>query len=141
MYLRLLGHNLLMLILMWLLGLIPITIGLFQIRALLVYTDGENMLWEVETMIACMMKYICIAIMVLAHPVGYYFWDFLLKGPLYGNAWSEWVHFAALYGVGSLEIFAVGLTLFTMGMVKENKDNWFENIIDDFKTTRIRLMY
>lgn len=64
------------------------------------------------------MKYVGIAIMILAHPVGFFFWKFLLLGPLYGNSSFEWSLFAALQGVGILEFFLVGLSLFVIGIVK-----------------------
>lgn len=71
---------------------------------------------------ARMMKYIGIAVMVLAHPIGYYFWRAILPGPIYGNSSFEWSHFAVLQGIGILEFFLAGLSLFVIGIVKEHKE-------------------
>ena len=76
---------------------------------------------EVNVMNVRIMKYVGIAIMILAHPVGYYFWNFIILGPFAYSTWYTEADGALLRGVGILEFFLVGLSLFVFGVFKDNK--------------------
>lgn len=71
------------------------------------------------------MKYIGIIVMVLAHPVGYSIWNYLLWVPYiypgYVNGNYPEGESAVLIGIGILEFFLVGLCLFIMGVLLENR--------------------
>ncbi|MFR1722172.1 hypothetical protein [Emergencia timonensis] len=54
---------------------------------------------------ARIMKYIGIAIMTLAHPVGYFFWNFIILEPLAYSIECPFEESAMLKGVGSLNSF------------------------------------
>lgn len=71
---------------------------------------------------ARIMKYIGIAIMILAHLVGYFFWDFIILGPLAYSIEYPFEESAMLRGAGILEFFVIGLSLFIMGIFREHKD-------------------
>lgn len=71
------------------------------------------------------MKYVGIVFMILAHPVGYNFWNWVIyhlpgyPGNLSGFMIEE---SSVLVGVGILEIFFLGLALFLMGIYLNRKD-------------------
>lgn len=71
---------------------------------------------------AKIMRYAGIIIMILAHPIGYFFWRFVLLGPsAYSEAYENSL-FATLIGIGILEFFFVGLILFVLSIMKETSD-------------------
>ncbi len=71
---------------------------------------------------AKIMKYAGIVVMILAHPIGYFFWRFVLLGPFAYSQEYENSLFAALIGIGILEFFFVGLALFVLGVMKGARD-------------------
>lgn len=67
------------------------------------------------------MKYIGIAVMLVAHPLGYRLFSGILRGPFaYCTEYWE-AEFAILVGVGILEIFFIGLTVFVIGTLLGRK--------------------
>ena len=70
------------------------------------------------------MKYVGIGIMLLAHPIGYNIWSFIIyiphvyPGDTAGYSESQ---FSALISVGILEIFLIGLALFITGIFLSEK--------------------
>lgn len=70
---------------------------------------------------ARIMKYVGIIIMILAHPIGYHFWTYIILGPLaYAPEYDIAVH-AVLVGIGILGFFLIGLTLFVIGLINHQK--------------------
>ena len=60
-----------------------------------------------------------IVVMLVAHPVGYFFWRFAIIDLIaYEGAYGEELY-AVLVGVGMLGFFLIGLSLFVMGVVFE----------------------
>ena len=74
-----------------------------------------------QTMNTKMMKYIGIAVMLAAHPLGYHLFYWILLGPLAYSPSYEYAETAVFVGVGILEIFFAGLALFVMGIVSGRK--------------------
>ncbi|MEY8364684.1 hypothetical protein AALA22_03410 [Anaerovoracaceae bacterium 41-7] len=68
---------------------------------------------------ARIMKYIGIVVMLVAHPVGYFFWHFVILGPFAYDVDYPFEVSAVLVGVGMLGFFLIGLSLFVMGVVFE----------------------
>lgn len=66
-------------------------------------------------------KYLGIIIMILAHPIGYRIFDFIMLGPLPYAKSIPYEVYAVLIGAGILELFLVGVMLFVTGTILGNR--------------------
>ena len=65
------------------------------------------------------MKHVGILFMIIALPVGYNFWGYVVWKFLGDNPWYATDQYGILIGVGIMEIFLTGLSLFIIGSIRE----------------------
>lgn len=72
-------------------------------------------------MSARVMKFIGIVVMFLAHPLGYRMWLYIVTGPFGYEDGAIDELATMLIGIGILEIFLLGLSLFAFGVLKDDR--------------------